>query len=142
MVVLEIVLCLFAAYILYYLWETLQDPCKIPGPWGLPVLGYIPFLGRQPHETCTKLARKYGNIFQMRIGTQRVVVVSGLELIKEVGSRPKFAHRHLLPPFAAIAEFVGSSFLFKHVCDNLNFKKNEFKLSFFKVNYLHNTKRD
>lgn len=121
MYVLEIVFSLLVAWILYKLWRVLTDPCKIPGPWGLPLIGYIPFLGSRPHETITKLANKYGNIFQMRIGGQRVVVISGLELIKEVGGKRQLAHRHLLPPFKAIAEFVGSSFAFQHYTERTYF---------------------
>ena len=34
-----------------------------PGPIGLPILGYVPFLGKAPHKTITKLGEKYGNVF-------------------------------------------------------------------------------
>ena len=34
-----------------------------PGPTGLPLVGYRPFLGILPHKTIAKLGEKYGNIF-------------------------------------------------------------------------------
>ncbi len=34
-----------------------------PGPVGLPIVGYLPFLGKQPHKDIAKLGEKYGNVF-------------------------------------------------------------------------------
>ena len=34
-----------------------------PGPTCLPVVGYLPFLGKEPHKDIAKLSDKYGNIF-------------------------------------------------------------------------------
>ena len=34
-----------------------------PGPIGLPLVGYLPFLGKHPHKDIAKLSDKYGNVF-------------------------------------------------------------------------------
>uniref|UniRef100_T1IT96 Cytochrome P450 n=1 Tax=Strigamia maritima TaxID=126957 RepID=T1IT96_STRMM len=54
-----------------------------PGPKGIPFLGYLPFLGRKPHLVLTELKKKYGDILTIHIGSERVVVLSSFELIKE-----------------------------------------------------------
>lgn len=33
-----------------------------PGPTGLPVFGYYPFLGKEPEKTLKELGEKYGNV--------------------------------------------------------------------------------
>ena len=53
------------------------------GPWGLPIIGYLPFLGPQPQETFLCLRKKYGDIFTIRMGSFTVVVVNGYDKIKE-----------------------------------------------------------
>ena len=34
-----------------------------PGPTGLPIVGYLPFLGKEPHKDIARLVDKYGNVF-------------------------------------------------------------------------------
>lgn len=34
-----------------------------PGPTGLPVFGYYPFLGKEPEKKLRELGKKYGNVF-------------------------------------------------------------------------------
>ncbi|KAF3795616.1 CYP80B3 protein [Nymphaea thermarum] len=47
-----------------------------PGPWGWPVVGNLFQLGSKPHATLASLARTYGPLFSLRLGTQRVIVAS------------------------------------------------------------------
>ena len=54
-----------------------------PGPPGLPFIGMAPFLGKHLHLELYQLAKKYGNIFQLRVGSRKLVVLNGLESIKE-----------------------------------------------------------
>ncbi len=53
------------------------------GPLGLPVIGYIPFMGRKPYLTFVRLTRRYGSIFSVRLGTKLVVVLNGRKAIRE-----------------------------------------------------------
>ncbi len=55
----------------------------LPGPPALPFVGILPFLGKHLHLELNQLAKKYGNIFQIRVGAKTLVVLNGLETIKE-----------------------------------------------------------
>uniref|UniRef100_UPI003AAD754B cytochrome P450 2J2-like n=1 Tax=Centroberyx gerrardi TaxID=166262 RepID=UPI003AAD754B len=53
-----------------------------PGPWALPFLGNV-FTGFDYHAF-NKLAAQFGNIFSIRFGGEKLVIVSGYNLVKEV----------------------------------------------------------
>ncbi|NXG10008.1 CP1A5 protein, partial [Sakesphorus luctuosus] len=54
-----------------------------PGPRGYPILGNVLELRKDTHLTLTKLSQKYGDVMEVRIGMQPVLVLSGLETIKQ-----------------------------------------------------------
>ncbi|KAJ1394294.1 Cytochrome P450 [Sesbania bispinosa] len=47
-----------------------------PGPKGWPVLGAIPLMGSMPHVTLSKMAKKYGPVMYLKMGTNNMVVAS------------------------------------------------------------------
>ncbi|KAL1567989.1 cytochrome P450 71AU50-like [Salvia divinorum] len=47
-----------------------------PGPKGLPILGHLHLLGKNPHRDLYRLARKHGPIMGLRLGFVPAVVVS------------------------------------------------------------------
>ncbi|XP_056160610.1 cytochrome P450 71AU50-like [Syzygium oleosum] len=55
-----------------------------PGPRGLPVVGYLPFLGHNLHKFFMELAQEYGPICKLSIGTKLYVIVSSPILVKEI----------------------------------------------------------
>lgn len=56
-----------------------------PGPRGLPIVGYLPFLGFDNlHLVFTDLARAYGPIYKLWLGNKLTVVISSPSLVKEV----------------------------------------------------------
>ncbi|GJR44775.1 geraniol 8-hydroxylase-like protein [Tanacetum coccineum] len=55
-----------------------------PGPTGLPVVGYLPFLSPNLHHEFTKMAQHYGPIFKLYLGSKLHVVVNSAELAKVV----------------------------------------------------------
>ena len=75
-----------------------------PGPWGLPLLGYLPFFGKAPPVTFTRLRKKYGDVMSISMGSRPAVVVCGTEAIKEalVTKGDDFAGR---PAFTIAQEY-------------------------------------
>lgn len=77
--------------------EVLPQP---PGPIPWPVLGNLAMLGQYkvPFEGFSAIAKVYGDVYSLTLGTTRCVVVNNLEIIKEVlnqngkyfGGRPNF----------------------------------------------------
>ncbi|XP_058210929.1 flavonoid 3',5'-hydroxylase 2-like [Rhododendron vialii] len=47
-----------------------------PGPKGWPVIGALPLLGTMPHVTLAQMAKKYGPIVYLKMGTCDMVVAS------------------------------------------------------------------
>ena len=35
-----------------------------PGPIGLPIIGYLPFLDKKPYKTFAQLGKRYGKVFR------------------------------------------------------------------------------
>ncbi|XP_053625148.1 cytochrome P450 306a1 [Plodia interpunctella] len=71
------------------LWQSLP-----PGPWGLPVVGYLPFLDPlQPHLTLTKLTKTYGPIYGLQMGNIYAVVLSDHKLVRDAFAKDSFSGR-------------------------------------------------
>jgi len=61
-----------------------------PGPYGLPLVGYLPFLKR-PNDfqgEMTDLSRRYGPIFSLKLGSELLVFLSDHRLIRNAFRRP------------------------------------------------------
>ncbi|KAK2156661.1 hypothetical protein LSH36_208g04096 [Paralvinella palmiformis] len=55
-----------------------------PGPPSLPLIGSLPFLGSSDiREPLRKLANKYGDVFTIYLGSRRVVVLDGYDVIHD-----------------------------------------------------------
>ncbi|CAG2104432.1 unnamed protein product [Medioppia subpectinata] len=54
-----------------------------PGPIGVPLLGFLPFLGSQPHKDIAKLSDKYGPLFTLQLGVHNTVIVNAWESAKD-----------------------------------------------------------
>ena len=69
---------------------TTYEP--IPQPPGYPVLGNLFDVrgAETPIEALMKLARQYGPIFQLRVGPNSLVVVSGFDLVDEICDDQRF----------------------------------------------------
>ncbi|XP_054977688.1 cytochrome P450 1B1 [Sorex araneus] len=81
-------------------------PGSPPGPFAWPLLGNAAQLGPIPHLALARLARQYGDVFQLRLGRCPVVVLNGERAIRQalVHQGAAFADR---PPFASYQEVSG-----------------------------------
>ncbi|PWA53206.1 cytochrome P450 [Artemisia annua] len=80
-----------------------------PGPYGLPVVGYLPFLSSNLHERFTKMAHRYGPIFSIRLESKLHIVVNSVDLSKVVvrDLDQTFANRR--PTLTALAISYGGA---------------------------------
>ncbi|XP_033115782.1 cytochrome P450 2F5-like [Anneissia japonica] len=79
---LTVVLPVILLFTWYYLSSKLHQGMP-PGPVGLPIVGYLPFLGLKPYKTFAKLVKKYGPIYSVKMGSRKVVVLNGCQVIRE-----------------------------------------------------------
>jgi len=90
-----------------------NHPSSPPGPWwNLPLLGFLPWLGSKPYEVMWNLCRRYGRVFQIRMGSRNVVVLNGLKTIREafVQQGDTFAGRPDFRSFAPFCEGLSLAF--------------------------------
>lgn len=74
--------------------QQAQLPSQLPpGPRGLPFLGYLPFLGPELHLSLTQLSNRYGPIYQIYLGSIRVVVLTDASLVRQAFRQPVFSGR-------------------------------------------------
>ncbi|KAH6928466.1 hypothetical protein HPB50_016613 [Hyalomma asiaticum] len=84
------------ATLLHYLWFLLRRALKRdlpPGPRGLPLLGYLPFMTMDGHREIEELRRKYGNVFGLHLGFRYVVFLCDFDSIKEALSKDALLDR-------------------------------------------------
>ncbi|XWS61921.1 hypothetical protein CRYUN_Cryun07bG0166100 [Craigia yunnanensis] len=91
---------------LWHLWTNRKSKKLIaplpPGPRGLPLVGYLPFLGTDNlHLVFTKLAGVYGPIYKLWLGNKLCVVISSPSLAKEVVRDHDITFSERDPPIAA-----------------------------------------
>lgn len=79
----------------YWIFKKIKEWKNLPpGPWGLPVVGYLPFIDREhPHLTLTKLAKQFGPIYGIGMGSIYAVVLSDHKLIREAFAKDTFSGR-------------------------------------------------
>ncbi|NWX59044.1 CP1A4 protein, partial [Promerops cafer] len=84
----EVLLVAAAFCLVFVLLQWLQRPVpeglrRPPGPRGYPVVGNVLELRKDTHLALTRLSRRYGDVMEVRIGTRPVLVLSGLDTIRQ-----------------------------------------------------------
>uniref|UniRef100_A0A3P9K3K5 Cytochrome P450, family 1, subfamily C, polypeptide 2 n=1 Tax=Oryzias latipes TaxID=8090 RepID=A0A3P9K3K5_ORYLA len=79
---------------------------RLPGPFAWPVVGNALQLGQMPHIIFSKLAKKYGDVYQIRLGCSDVVVLNGDRVIREalVQHSTEFAGRPNFVSFQFVSD--------------------------------------
>lgn len=84
--------------LLIFLWILLRQDRQTfrlpPGPLGIPILGYLPWIdARNPHVSLTKLVRKYGPICGLRMGSVYTILLSDPRLVRQAFAKDIFTGR-------------------------------------------------
>ncbi|KAG6645597.1 flavonoid 3'-monooxygenase CYP75B137-like [Carya illinoinensis] len=95
---LTILIGIFA--VLWLLWAVKKQrkvavPPLPPGPRGLPIVGYLPFIGTELHTKFQQLGGIYGPIYKIWLANKLCIVISSPSLVKEVvrDQDPIFSNR-------------------------------------------------
>ncbi|UYV83344.1 Cyp18a1 [Cordylochernes scorpioides] len=83
MLIAGLVVLLLALIVVVYWGPGGKSRALPPGPWGLPVLGYLPFLGRSPLAAFNKLFHRYGDVVGLQMGSRYVVLLGSYKVVRE-----------------------------------------------------------
>ncbi|KAJ4847201.1 hypothetical protein Tsubulata_049635, partial [Turnera subulata] len=93
--------------LILFLWSftklrSVHEPRLLPpGPRGLPIIGYLPFLTPNLHQLFLNLARTYGPIYKLSLGQKLCIVISSPTLAKEVVQEQDIIFANRSPTIAA-----------------------------------------
>ncbi|XP_053200642.1 cytochrome P450 2C15-like [Panonychus citri] len=66
-----------------YLVSQVNRLVRLPnGPWGYPIVGYLPFIKDDIYLVFDRLAKKYGPVFSLKLGKHDTVVICDWEHLK------------------------------------------------------------
>lgn len=103
----------FLILILTYYWQ--RNRKLPPGPLGIPLLGYLPWIDpRAPYETFTALSKKYGPVYGVSLGSLYTVVLSDPKDIRSVLAKDAATGR--APLFVTHGIMKGYGELIKYYC--------------------------
>ncbi|XP_077130949.1 cytochrome P450 2K1-like [Ranitomeya variabilis] len=107
---------IFIALYIYWINGIKKSTAKMPpGPRPLPVIGNLNLLDlEKPHESLMQLSEKYGEIFTLHFGPQKMVILAGYKIVKEalVTQAEDFGERAITPIFKAA--FKGHGIIFSN----------------------------
>ncbi|KAI3860953.1 hypothetical protein MKW92_044173 [Papaver armeniacum] len=70
----------------------------LPGPVPVPIIGNLLKLGKKPQESLTLLAKRYGPLMSLKLGTLTTIVISSCAMAKEILQKndQSFSSRYVL----------------------------------------------
>uniref|UniRef100_A0A3Q0S481 Uncharacterized protein n=1 Tax=Amphilophus citrinellus TaxID=61819 RepID=A0A3Q0S481_AMPCI len=84
LVLVSVLFLLLIFFVIVSNFSSQRNGKQPPGPRALPVLGNLLQLDlTRPYNTLLKLAKKYGSVFTIYLGPQKVVVLAGFKTVKE-----------------------------------------------------------
>ncbi|KAK4339114.1 hypothetical protein RND71_040576 [Anisodus tanguticus] len=83
---LPILLILFISFIWFIIKPYVQSKSRKlpPGPTGLPIIGSLLKLGSKPNQSLAELAKIYGPLMTLKLGSLTTIVVSSADVAKEI----------------------------------------------------------
>ncbi|KAM5164330.1 cytochrome P450 2K4-like isoform 2-T2 [Mantella aurantiaca] len=111
-ILLLVLLCLFLVKITCDFKQNVY-PNFPPGPTPLPIIGNMHIMDlNRPYKTFLELAKKYGSVFSVQIGTQKMVILCGYETVKDalINHAEEFSERPHIPIFKDITKGYGKPF--------------------------------
>ncbi|XP_072125190.1 cytochrome P450 2K4-like [Mobula birostris] len=111
-----VLLCALVALFVAYFRTGSKSPGETnfpPGPTPLPIIGNLHLLDlKKPHQSLMELSEKYGPIFSIKLGTMRVVVLTGYETVKDalINHPDEFGGRPHIPIFDDLTHGYGILF--------------------------------
>ncbi len=89
--------------ILFLIWvykRTQKPEAFPPGPPRVPVLGSVPFLkGKSFLHIMVDLKKRFGSLYGLYLGNQATVIISDLEIAKEIFKQEESAARPPVVPY-------------------------------------------
>ena len=70
----------FIGLYIHHLWTLKNYP---DGPFPLPIIGNLHLLGEKSFEVLNKLGQKYGEVYSISLGMERVVILNSIEAAKD-----------------------------------------------------------
>ncbi|GAB6032307.1 Cytochrome P450 2 sub R member 1 [Chamberlinius hualienensis] len=75
--------CVLAVVFVRWLFKTLHLIRQMPpGPWGLPLIGYTPWLGKEVYKSFSDIAKVYGGLFSVNVAGETVVIFNDWATVK------------------------------------------------------------
>ena len=110
----SIIILLFVTTFIFLIIRRMQENAGLPpGPFSWPIIGNLHLLGNKPHESLTELAKFFGDVYRLQLGSRRVIVLNSLDCVKEtlVKKSSDFSSR---PPFSTLqaSDMEGRSIAF------------------------------
>ncbi|GAB6025834.1 Cytochrome P450 2 sub R member 1 [Chamberlinius hualienensis] len=53
-----------------------------PGPWGLPLVGYLPWITKDAYKSFIDIAKLHGGLFSVNLGSETVVILNDWKSVK------------------------------------------------------------
>ncbi|KAI3377009.1 hypothetical protein L3Q82_000233 [Scortum barcoo] len=97
-------LCLVYLILKFFHIEIPEGLRRLPGPKPLPIIGNVLEVGSRPYLSLTAMSKRYGDVFQIQIGMRPVVVLSGIDTVRQalIKQGEEFASRPDLYSFRFI----------------------------------------
>lgn len=104
--------CLAFLVLKYFHGDVPAGLRRLPGPRSLPIIGNVLEIGKRPYLSLTAMSKRYGDVFQIQIGTRPVIVLSGIETVRQalIKQGEEFSSRPDLYSFRFINEGKSLSF--------------------------------